>query len=83
MFEPVRKAQDAMFFVKKEDGMWMPCGPKEPGAIQTSMQELAAKGLGAKVPIYAYLFSCLPRTIVFVFHSKCLFFLIYHYLTVR
>nr|CAD1822719.1 unnamed protein product [Ananas comosus var. bracteatus] len=49
LFEPVRKAQDAMFFVKKEDGMWMPCGPKEPGAIQTSMQDLAAKGLGAKV----------------------------------
>ncbi|XP_064962199.1 protein SUPPRESSOR OF K(+) TRANSPORT GROWTH DEFECT 1-like isoform X2 [Musa acuminata AAA Group] len=49
LFEPVRKAQDAMFFCKTSDGMWMPCGPKQPGAVQTTLQELAAKGLGAKI----------------------------------
>ncbi|URD99188.1 Vacuolar protein sorting-associated protein [Musa troglodytarum] len=49
LFEPVRKAQDAMFFYKTSDGMWMPCGPKQPGAVQTTLQELAAKGLGAKI----------------------------------
>ncbi|KAJ6801465.1 protein SUPPRESSOR OF K(+) TRANSPORT GROWTH DEFECT 1 [Iris pallida] len=45
LFEPVRKTQDAMFFVKTSDGMWVPCGPKQQGAIQTTMQDLAAKGL--------------------------------------
>ena len=49
LFEPVRKTQDAMFFIKTSDGMWMPCGPKQPGAVQTTMQDLAAKGLAAKV----------------------------------
>nr|XP_018681124.1 PREDICTED: protein SUPPRESSOR OF K(+) TRANSPORT GROWTH DEFECT 1-like isoform X2 [Musa acuminata subsp. malaccensis] len=49
LFEPVRKAQDAMFFCKTSDGMWMPCGPKQPGAVQTTLQELAAKGLGTKI----------------------------------
>ncbi|KAL0369538.1 UNVERIFIED_CONTAM: protein SUPPRESSOR OF K(+) TRANSPORT GROWTH DEFECT 1 [Sesamum angustifolium] len=48
LFEPVRKTQDAMFFIKTSNGMWMPCGPKQPGAIQTTMQELAAEGLAAK-----------------------------------
>ncbi|KAI3450701.1 hypothetical protein Pfo_007366 [Paulownia fortunei] len=49
LFEPVRKTQDAMFFVKKSNGTWMPCGPKQPGAIQISMQELAAQGLAAEI----------------------------------
>lgn len=49
LFEPVRKTQDAMFFFKTDGDMWMPCGPKQPGAIQTTMQELASKGLAAKV----------------------------------
>ncbi|KAL0390639.1 UNVERIFIED_CONTAM: protein SUPPRESSOR OF K(+) TRANSPORT GROWTH DEFECT 1 [Sesamum calycinum] len=49
LFEPVRKTQDAMFFVKTSNGMWMPCGPKQPGAVQTTMQELAAQGLAAKI----------------------------------
>jgi len=49
LFEPVRKTQDAMFFFKADGDMWMPCGPKQPGAIQTTMQELASKGLAAKV----------------------------------
>ncbi|KAL0460063.1 UNVERIFIED_CONTAM: protein SUPPRESSOR OF K(+) TRANSPORT GROWTH DEFECT 1 [Sesamum latifolium] len=48
LFEPVRKTQDAMFFIKTSNGTWMPCGPKQPGAIQTTMQELAAEGLAAK-----------------------------------
>lgn len=51
LFEPVRKTQDAMFFFKSPDGTWMPCGPRQPGAIQTTMQDLAAKGLAEKVPI--------------------------------
>ncbi|XP_047980280.1 protein SUPPRESSOR OF K(+) TRANSPORT GROWTH DEFECT 1-like [Salvia hispanica] len=49
LFEPVRKTQDAMFFVKTPSGAWVPCGPKQPGAIQITMQELAAKGLAAQI----------------------------------
>ncbi|KHN27655.1 Vacuolar protein sorting-associated protein 4 [Glycine soja] len=49
LFEPVRKTQDAMFFLKNPEGMWIPCGPKQQGAVQTSMQELAAKGLASKI----------------------------------
>uniref|UniRef100_A0A2P2LQC0 Vacuolar protein sorting-associated protein VPS4 n=1 Tax=Rhizophora mucronata TaxID=61149 RepID=A0A2P2LQC0_RHIMU len=49
LFEPVRKTQDAMYFVKTPNGMWVPCGPKQAGAIQITMQELAAQGLAAKI----------------------------------
>ncbi|KAL3518529.1 hypothetical protein ACH5RR_021118 [Cinchona calisaya] len=49
LFEPVRKTQDAMFFIKTSDSLWMPCGPKQPGAVQISMQELASQGLAAKI----------------------------------
>ncbi|GFZ12669.1 AAA-type ATPase family protein [Actinidia rufa] len=49
LFEPVRKTQDAMFFVKTPNDLWMPCGPKQPGAIQTTMQDLAAKGLASQI----------------------------------
>ncbi|XP_074268157.1 protein SUPPRESSOR OF K(+) TRANSPORT GROWTH DEFECT 1-like isoform X2 [Silene latifolia] len=49
LFEPVRKTQDAMFFIKTKDDIWMPCGPRQPGAVQTTMQELATKGLAAKI----------------------------------
>ncbi|XP_075484835.1 protein SUPPRESSOR OF K(+) TRANSPORT GROWTH DEFECT 1-like isoform X1 [Primulina tabacum] len=49
LFEPVRKTQDAMFFIKASNGTWMPCGPKQPSAVQISMQELAAQGLAAKI----------------------------------
>ena len=38
-----------MFFVKTPNDLWMPCGPKQPGAIQTTMQDLAAKGLASQV----------------------------------
>lgn len=31
--------------------MWMPCGPKQPGAVQIAMQELAEQGLAGKVLI--------------------------------
>ncbi|KAL2317816.1 hypothetical protein Fmac_031692 [Flemingia macrophylla] len=41
LFEPVRKTQDAMFFFKNPEGMWIPCGPKQKGAVPTTMQELA------------------------------------------
>ncbi|KAF5823247.1 putative vesicle-fusing ATPase [Helianthus annuus] len=49
LFEPVRKTQDAMFFVNTHDDLWVPCGSKQRGAVQTTMQELAAKGLAAKI----------------------------------
>ncbi|RWW63392.1 hypothetical protein BHE74_00029431 [Ensete ventricosum] len=49
LFEPVRKAQDAMHFYKSNDGMWLPCGPRHPGAVQITLQELATKGLAAKI----------------------------------
>ncbi|TMW94096.1 hypothetical protein EJD97_010734 [Solanum chilense] len=49
LFEPVRKTQDAEFFIKTSDGLWVPCGPRQAGAIQTNMQELAAKGLASKI----------------------------------
>ncbi|XP_047316666.1 protein SUPPRESSOR OF K(+) TRANSPORT GROWTH DEFECT 1-like [Impatiens glandulifera] len=49
LFEPVRKTQDAMYFFETRDGSLIPCGPKQPGAIQTTMQDLAAKGLGSKI----------------------------------
>lgn len=38
-----------MFFTQRSDGTWMPCGPKQPGAVQTTMQELDAKGLASQV----------------------------------
>ncbi len=49
LFEPVRKTQDAMFFFQTTNGMWMPCGPKQQGAVQITMQELAGQGLAAKI----------------------------------
>lgn len=61
LFEPVRKTQDAMHFKQMtqpgtSDVIFMPCGPREPGAIQTSLEELSAKGLDAKVCYCAVLF---------------------------
>ncbi|KAL2557367.1 Protein SUPPRESSOR OF K(+) TRANSPORT GROWTH DEFECT 1 [Forsythia ovata] len=49
LFEPVRKTQDAMFFIKTSNGTWIPCGPKQPGAVQITMQELAAEGLASMI----------------------------------
>ncbi|KAL3752339.1 hypothetical protein ACJRO7_013056 [Eucalyptus globulus] len=49
LFEPVRKTQDAMFFMKTSNSMWMPCGPKQQGAVQITMQDLAADGQAAKI----------------------------------
>lgn len=49
LFEPVRKAQDAMHFYNTSEGMWLPCGPRHPGAVQITLQDLAAKGLADKV----------------------------------
>ncbi|KAL8029632.1 hypothetical protein ABFX02_14G237600 [Erythranthe guttata] len=50
LFEPVRKTQDAMFFIENSNGMWVPCGSKQySGAVQISMLELAAQGLAAKI----------------------------------
>jgi len=61
LFEPVRKTQDAMFFFKSPEGMWIPCGPKQHGAVQTTMQDLATKGLASKV------FNVYSRTVPSVF----------------
>ncbi|KVH90675.1 Vps4 oligomerization, C-terminal [Cynara cardunculus var. scolymus] len=41
LFESVCKTQDAMFFVKTNEDLWVPCGPKQPGAVRS--QELAEK----------------------------------------
>ncbi|KAL2608330.1 hypothetical protein R1flu_026903 [Riccia fluitans] len=56
LMEPIRKTQDAMHFKKvpiSVDGtsqeMWVPCGPSTPGAVQTTMVELAAQGFGAQI----------------------------------
>ncbi|GAU45037.1 hypothetical protein TSUD_107320 [Trifolium subterraneum] len=49
LFEPVRKTQDAMFFFKSPEGMWIPCGPKQHGAVQTTMTDLATKGLASQI----------------------------------
>lgn len=49
LFEPVRKTQDAMYFFKTDGDMWMPCGSKQPGAVQTTMQDLASKGLASQI----------------------------------
>ena len=37
LFEPVRKTQDAMFFFRNPEDMWIPCGPKQQSAVQTTM----------------------------------------------
>ncbi|KAJ0732949.1 putative vesicle-fusing ATPase [Helianthus annuus] len=49
LFEPVRKTQDAMFFIKKSDDTWVPCGPRHPGAIEITMQDLATRGEASKI----------------------------------
>ncbi|KAI8573480.1 hypothetical protein RHMOL_Rhmol01G0280900 [Rhododendron molle] len=49
LFEPVRKTQDAMFFIKTSSDTWIPCRSKQPGAVQTTMQDLAAEGLASKI----------------------------------
>jgi len=49
LFEPVRKTQDAMFFFKSPEGMWIPCGQKQQNAVQVTMQDLATQGLASKV----------------------------------
>ena len=38
-----------MYFIRTSDDTWMPCGPKQSGAVQTTMQDLAAQGLASKV----------------------------------
>lgn len=51
-----------MFFVGLNDGTWVPCGPKQKGAVQTTMQDLAARGLASKVK-----FLHLRRNLIIVF----------------
>ncbi|EIE27234.1 AAA-ATPase of VPS4/SKD1 family [Coccomyxa subellipsoidea C-169] len=53
LMEPVRKTQEATHFREKKgpDGkaMFEPCSPSEPGAIETTLTELAEKGLAPQV----------------------------------
>uniref|UniRef100_A0A803NW22 AAA+ ATPase domain-containing protein n=1 Tax=Cannabis sativa TaxID=3483 RepID=A0A803NW22_CANSA len=49
LFEPVRKTGDAKFFRKTSKGMWVPCEPTKRGAIEITLQELDAEGLGSKI----------------------------------
>ncbi|KAM0836233.1 hypothetical protein ACQ4PT_062454 [Festuca glaucescens] len=51
LFEPVRKTQDAMFFFRSDasGSTWTPCGSREPGAVQTTMEELAEEGMADKI----------------------------------
>uniref|UniRef100_A0A9I9DNV4 Protein SUPPRESSOR OF K(+) TRANSPORT GROWTH DEFECT 1 n=2 Tax=Cucumis melo TaxID=3656 RepID=A0A9I9DNV4_CUCME len=45
----VRNTRDAVFFHKTSDGMWETCGSKQPGAVEITMKELAAKGFASKI----------------------------------
>ncbi|KAL5537645.1 hypothetical protein UlMin_043033 [Ulmus minor] len=49
LFEPVRKTSDAKFFKETSKGMWVPCEPTKRGAVEITMQELDAQGLGSKI----------------------------------
>ncbi|KAJ6720134.1 PROTEIN SUPPRESSOR OF K(+) TRANSPORT GROWTH DEFECT 1 [Salix viminalis] len=49
LFEPVRKIQDAEYFMESSDGMWAPCEPEQRGAIKITLQELDAQELASKV----------------------------------
>ncbi|KAI7755955.1 hypothetical protein M8C21_023584 [Ambrosia artemisiifolia] len=40
---------NAMFFINKSDGTWVPCGPRQPGAIEITMQDLATRGEASKI----------------------------------
>ena len=64
-----------MFFVKTPSGAWVPCGPKQPGAIQITMQELAAKGLAAQVSTlveaYVYIIVCVKHNDVTMQVNEC------------
>jgi len=35
--------------MKSSDGMWVPCEPKQRGAVKTTLQELDAQDLASKV----------------------------------
>lgn len=71
LFEPVRKTQDAMHFKRvstPEGDMWMPCGPREPGAKQTTMTDLAGQGLAAMVN---YLFlGCTLESYILLYTTR-------------
>ena len=62
-----------MYFIRTSDDTWMPCGSKQSGAIQTTMQDLDAKGLASKVDaLYTnasemYILSSMLITFAFFF----------------
>lgn len=49
LFEPVRKTRDAKFFAETPNGLLIPCGPNQKGAIATTIEELDANGLASKI----------------------------------
>ncbi|XP_050211658.1 protein SUPPRESSOR OF K(+) TRANSPORT GROWTH DEFECT 1-like [Mercurialis annua] len=49
LFQPVRKVQDAKYFMKTSDGMWYPCDRTQKGAVKITLEELDAKGLASKI----------------------------------
>jgi hypothetical protein len=66
LFEPVRKTQDAMFFFRSDGGggTWTPCGSRQPGAVQTTMEELAEEGMADKVNSSSIFFSLLLSSVL-------------------
>jgi hypothetical protein len=48
-----------MFFFRSDDGggSWTPCGSKQPGAVQTTMEELTSEGMAEKVYTSAAYYS--------------------------
>ena len=49
LFEPIRKTRDAEYFMKKSDGMWVPCESTQQGAVKITLEELDVQGLASKV----------------------------------
>lgn len=59
-----------MFFFKSSDGTWMPCGPKQSGAIQITMQDLAEKGLAEKVSVKSLCTFILEAGLVMIYSRE-------------
>lgn len=51
LYQPVRATRDAQFFRKTSEGMWVRCKRTQQGAIEITLQELNAQGLGFKIQL--------------------------------
>ncbi|KAJ8754544.1 hypothetical protein K2173_005705 [Erythroxylum novogranatense] len=49
LFQPVRETQDAKYFVKTNDGLWVPCEPTQKGSVKITLEELDKRGLASKI----------------------------------